>query len=537
MTKYQFAIDKKDGIITFIEVRNVAKDIYVSRNFIQGKGKDAEYYQVGPFAEVHSFDKEPAGIITKTVKPENYPQKLRDEDIRETISFLRNKHKELTSPEYQVAYDEFKTITHAMILDGIDNSPIDKFKDKGFTTGIQYYNEAVNLVKDFLHRGVIDPKKDISILPYLDRDIDNVLMFAIMSRPDKTSSNYKFKYDLNNNDTRISYISVVNPDKNFRVSRLIYEGEKESYEVGSSITFGTFARVHGFDITPEGIISERVNSNYWPKHISHADIRDAAHYLRNKYKELIQMEPKQDATMTQEKKGPYCVAAAEYKKGDKYEFSLVKPTNNHDPYVTLDPEGVKFTSHHSHIYKLSDDFKTAYLVRDNCLVGAKAPKQANLSISDYEGVKRSIQDLEAKMSLEQNQKPKSYLEKPEGLPDFPKLSKTDREDMNMFANNFLDSFPKADLTELVKLSPIALQMTKYGVQNCNGLIDTDKYDTLTKKQEVQIKEILKPYPGIGIRLDYECTGAAIKLQMPNGRTLNVPEYSSRKLAIGKLLER
>lgn len=455
MGDYQFAIDKKDGVITFIEVRNPEKNFSVTRNFIKGKGKDEEYYQVGLFASMYSFDTDPEGVIVKHVKPEDWPERFNNNDIREAVSFLRNKYKELTSQEYQVAYDEFKAITHAMILDGINNSPIEKFKDKGFTVGIQFYNEAINLTKDLLYRGVIDSQKDTSILPYLDRDIDNALMFGIMSRQEKTNINYQFKYDLNNNDTRISYVSVKNLDKDFRVSRMIYEGEKESYEVGSSSAFGTFARVHSFDIAPSGIISDRINVHYWPKQITHDDINQAVRFLRSQYQDLLQKRQK-EATMRKEKN------VADIFKGASNE--LPTPT------------------------------------------------------------------------IFQNNKPKSYLAKPEGLPDLKKLSRTDREEMNMFCNNFLDSFPSANLPELIKLSPIGHQMTKYGVQNANGLIDTNQYDQLTKKQEQEIKEILKPYPGIGIRLDYECTGAAIKLEMPNGMTLNVPEFTSRKLSAGKALE-
>ncbi|MCX6165164.1 MAG: hypothetical protein NTU73_09970 [Ignavibacteriae bacterium] len=84
------------------------------------------------------------------------------------------------------------------------------------------------------------------------------------------------------------------------------------------------------------------------------------------------------------------VAGGEYREGKKYVFNLVRPTNGL-PYVTIYPSELDLTSHHSHLYKLSDDLKTVILVEKRA-DGLGCPETAILSEEDYIGVLNRIKE-------------------------------------------------------------------------------------------------------------------------------------------------
>jgi|WetSurMetagenome_2_1015567.scaffolds.fasta_scaffold370353_3 hypothetical protein len=87
----------------------------------------------------------------------------------------------------------------------------------------------------------------------------------------------------------------------------------------------------------------------------------------------------------------YYVAGGEYEEEEnKYVFGLVKPRNGL-PYVTIYPSDLDLTSHHSHLYKLSDDFKTAILVEKR-VDGLGCPEIAILSEEDYIGILKRIKE-------------------------------------------------------------------------------------------------------------------------------------------------
>lgn len=89
--------------------------------------------------------------------------------------------------------------------------------------------------------------------------------------------------------------------------------------------------------------------------------------------------------------GTYYVMGGEYQsRGDQ--FLLVKPGKGL-PYVTENPNGtlVRLCKHHSHVYRLSDDRRTAHLVKDYLIDDVGHPEMAELSDADYEGVCKRIE--------------------------------------------------------------------------------------------------------------------------------------------------
>ena len=85
----------------------------------------------------------------------------------------------------------------------------------------------------------------------------------------------------------------------------------------------------------------------------------------------------------------YYVAGGEYYHYEINDrFRLVKPTGG-QPYVATNLHKLDLTSHHSHLYKLSPDKKTAISVQKRT-DGVGAPKQHKLSIEDYNGVMKRI---------------------------------------------------------------------------------------------------------------------------------------------------
>lgn len=129
----------------------------------------------------------------------------------------------------------------------------------------------------------------------------------------------------------------------------------------------------------------------------------------------------------------------------------------------------------------------------------------------------------------------------QNIPEYPALTKEEREEHTAFVGVMLKNYPTADIENLNKLCGIASEMTKHSVNNANGVLSSEKFNTLTDLQEVQIAKLVKDLPGLKYNLDYEPRGAAIKFELPQGQTNNmggyaVPEINSNKLAPKKTNE-
>lgn len=623
MPKYQFALDKTNGKIDFIEVRNIEKDFSVSRNLFHGKGKDSEYYQVGAFASVHGFETDPKGIITKNIRPEWWPERFNDKDIHEAVLFLQTKYKKLNSPEYKFAYDELRAITYAIAMDSIENSPIEKFKDMGFTVGLQCYDDAVNIVKEALKKGIIKPQTDVTTFTFMDKSIDNALTYKIMNENEKKIVLFKigsqYRLSVRENGKEIDGMPInihdesearkkleekhflskesdmsLNYERDYDKMKSIvhymaqYGIENASVELLKSKGFNYADKYHK---ASERLVQEAIDSGIKPR--SYVLCQEINKYIDrlfkcNEFAEVfnsnkpsmavnlhLKMADKEINFCGATGKGNshYPISMTAVVHGDKMWDQLEESIKAH-----LDKNGfdtskfqlrtgimsgvdgkswtadIKITfskypviNHPIFDKEQADEWEKIYKQQDN-----STNKEATMSIKEErfstteECSSRQLTDKEkASAATMQHHpgaeipipKPKSYLSKPEGLPDFPKLNKADREELHIFANKFTDSFPAADLTEIIKLCPIAKQMTAYGVQRCNEPSMTEeRFNKLTDKQEVEINKILSHFSGIKPAFDYEPRGASIKLEMPNGNTLMVPELSSRKLTIEKQLE-
>lgn len=54
----------------------------------------------------------------------------------------------------------------------------------------------------------------------------------------------------------------------------VYERKDGTFDVSSSYTRGSMATVHGFDVSPRGIVTRYVNRHYWPSDVTDEMIRD-----------------------------------------------------------------------------------------------------------------------------------------------------------------------------------------------------------------------------------------------------------------------
>lgn len=81
-----------------------------------------------------------------------------------------------------------------------------------------------------------------------------------------------------------------------------------------------------------------------------------------------------------------------YKKGSykDVEFAAVRPSGNGLPYVTTNPRGLWILSSHSSLYKLSDDFKTAFLYDHRYGGVIQSPKKIELPEKLQQELKDSI---------------------------------------------------------------------------------------------------------------------------------------------------
>lgn len=54
------------------------------------------------------------------------------------------------------------------------------------------------------------------------------------------------------------------------------------------------------------------------------------------------------------------------KRVDIREFGMVSPSGKGKPYLTKNPKGLRLTSHHANLYRLSEDGKRATMVDNRC---------------------------------------------------------------------------------------------------------------------------------------------------------------------------
>lgn len=86
------------------------------------------------------------------------------------------------------------------------------------------------------------------------------------------------------------------------------------------------------------------------------------------------------------------------------EFGAVKPSKGL-PYVTENIEGILGAKHHSSVYQLSEDFKEAYLIKDNGTV--PSPKKVSLSIDLRDKLIQAVKKYKNKQVIPQNKKEES----------------------------------------------------------------------------------------------------------------------------------
>lgn len=78
-------------------------------------------------------------------------------------------------------------------------------------------------------------------------------------------------------------------------------------------------------------------------------------------------------------------------KKEEYKFGIVKPTNGL-PYITTSEVGIIGAEHHSSVYRLEEDHKTATLVRNNEIFDN--PRQVTLSLENQRILKLAIKKYE-----------------------------------------------------------------------------------------------------------------------------------------------
>ncbi len=153
-----------------------------------------------------------------------------------------------------------------------------------------------------------------------------------------------------------------------------------------------------------------------------------------------------------------------------------------------------------------------------------------------EGVK-TLRGIDVTKYIENYPTPKTPA-----IPEYPLLSEKENKEYVSYVQVMQNNYPTADVENLTKLCIIANDMKKLMIQQSEGNLSEDKFNSLTDNQELQIKNIInKDFPGIKVNLDYEPRGAAIKFDLPQGQKNNlsgyaVPEISSNKLTPKKTKE-
>jgi predicted nucleotidyltransferase component of viral defense system len=120
----------------------------------------------------------------------------------------------------------------------------------------------------------------------------------------------------------------------------------------------------------------------------------------------------------------------------------------------------------------------------------------------------------------------------------PSLTTAEKQELSNFTAVVKHYFPEAPTDSIHKLCTVASDMKKLTIQNTNGILSNEKYNTLTDSQEKQIKTITdKDLPGTIASLPYDATAPALKLNIPSSvkeyvmSTYTVPEIPKNKLTI------
>lgn len=73
-------------------------------------------------------------------------------------------------------------------------------------------------------------------------------------------------------------------------------------------------------------------------------------------------------------------------------FGIVKPSGDGElPYLTYSPKGLRTTAHHSHLYRLGDDGKTAALADFRCASVEAGKKKVLLTEKQQEDIRKAIE--------------------------------------------------------------------------------------------------------------------------------------------------
>jgi hypothetical protein len=72
-------------------------------------------------------------------------------------------------------------------------------------------------------------------------------------------------------------------------------------------------------------------------------------------------------------------------------FDAVSAGSGHLPYVTLNERGLRLTSHHSSLYRLSNDFTEAFLVDRRNGGNEPSPRKIALPVELQEKIKKAIE--------------------------------------------------------------------------------------------------------------------------------------------------
>jgi hypothetical protein len=127
-------------------------------------------------------------------------------------------------------------------------------------------------------------------------------------------------------------------------------------------------------------------------------------------------------------------------------------------------------------------------------------------------------------------------------PKFPQLSESEAQELSSFTKNITQHFPEVKPEKLHQLCIIASDMQKLTIQNTNGTLSNEKYNSLTDTQENLIKAITtKDLPGTIASLSYDAATPSIKLwidgmnpHVTEGKVYPVPEIPKNKLTIAPI---
>lgn len=90
---------------------------------------------------------------------------------------------------------------------------------------------------------------------------------------------------------------------------------------------------------------------------------------------------------------PVYFAGGMYGPEDDKKFDFVRAGSSGPdvlPYVTLEPDGLRTTSHHASLYRLSPDMCSAVLVDRRCDQGLENPEHVNLAPAQTALFRRAV---------------------------------------------------------------------------------------------------------------------------------------------------